>query len=309
MRILKTFTSKHFKIKKISNGIYAAIDQLGGGSFSNSGIIDLGDQTIIFDTFNTPQAAKDLRDAAEVLIGKQITYVINSHWHGDHIRGNQIFEDCHILATQKTKELMDAIHPERIQQQQNTIEQLTSYILTLEGECEKEDNEEKKQLLIQKISQLKEIEHTLPSLRLVTPSVTFTENYTLKGTRREIQVVSFGGGHTSSDLFLYLPQDNLIFAGDLLTVQNHPFLRDGNPEEWVSIIDKMVTLSFDKIVPGHGVIGSKTDLIILKEYILKLIEFGRNKDEALKEEIQQFYHDWNAGEILQMNFEYMLSRS
>ena len=59
--------SKHFHVNLLCEGIYAVIHREGGWAMSNSGIIDLGDRTVIFDTFLTPQAATDLRLIAEAL--------------------------------------------------------------------------------------------------------------------------------------------------------------------------------------------------------------------------------------------------
>ena len=70
--------SKHFRLKQLVDGVYAAIHTDGGGAFGNAGIIDLGDRTLIYDTFFTPQAAEDLRTAAEALTGHPIDIVINS---------------------------------------------------------------------------------------------------------------------------------------------------------------------------------------------------------------------------------------
>jgi cyclase len=84
-------TSRHFQLEQLAEGVYAAIALAGGGSGSNAGMIDLGDRTLVFDTFLTPQAADELRAAAEHLLGRPVAYVINSHWHCDHIQGNQAF--------------------------------------------------------------------------------------------------------------------------------------------------------------------------------------------------------------------------
>jgi glyoxylase-like metal-dependent hydrolase (beta-lactamase superfamily II) len=84
-------TSKHFRLEQLLDGVYAAIGIPGSGSGSNAGIIDLGDRTLVFDTFLTPQAGDDLRAAAEHLTGRPVAAVINSHWHADHIHGNQAF--------------------------------------------------------------------------------------------------------------------------------------------------------------------------------------------------------------------------
>ncbi|MEJ2195139.1 MAG: MBL fold metallo-hydrolase [Ignavibacteriaceae bacterium] len=76
----QSFESDHFRIKKLDEGIYAAISKTGGYAICNSGIVDLGDETLVFDTFISPIAARDLKQAAEVLTGNKVKYVINSHF-------------------------------------------------------------------------------------------------------------------------------------------------------------------------------------------------------------------------------------
>jgi cyclase len=68
--------SKHFAIQKLSDGVYAAIATNGGHAICNAGIIDLGDATLIFDPFMTPEAAKDLQKVSEQLTGHKVKYVI-----------------------------------------------------------------------------------------------------------------------------------------------------------------------------------------------------------------------------------------
>ena len=102
-----TFQSDHFMLETIAEGIYAAIHKDGAGAVGNAGIIDLGDRSLVFDTFLTPVAAEDLRRAAEELTGRNVTLVINSHYHNDHIWGNQVFEPTtEIIATQETNQLI-----------------------------------------------------------------------------------------------------------------------------------------------------------------------------------------------------------
>ena len=84
--------SEHFDLHQLANGVYAAIATPGGAAYSNAGIVDLGDQTLIFDTFETPQAAADLRAAAEALTGHPATGVIISYAHADHWCGNRVFD-------------------------------------------------------------------------------------------------------------------------------------------------------------------------------------------------------------------------
>lgn len=59
LNVIVDFKSKHFEVQQVKDGIFAAIAKDGGGAVGNAGFVDLGDQTIIFDTFNTQQAAED----------------------------------------------------------------------------------------------------------------------------------------------------------------------------------------------------------------------------------------------------------
>src|SRR6185312_4271624 len=96
--------SPYFHLELLSEGVWAAIVERGTGAWGNAGIVALGDGTLVFDTFLTPAAARDLRAAAELLTGQPVTYVVNSHYHMDHIHGNAVFDDAHIIATEKTRE-------------------------------------------------------------------------------------------------------------------------------------------------------------------------------------------------------------
>ena len=106
MEQAENFVSEHFRLETVGRGLVAAIHQESGAAIANAGIIDLGDSTMVFDTFISPAAAKDLRQAAEILTGRPVSYVFNSHYHNDHIRGNQEFPDAQIISTSKTFDLI-----------------------------------------------------------------------------------------------------------------------------------------------------------------------------------------------------------
>ena len=102
-------SSKHFRLEQLADDVYAAIHIDGGAAIGNAGIVDLGNRTLVFDTFFTPQAAHDLRAAAESLTGRAVDAVINSHYHSDHIWGNQAFsQHTDIISTVETRRLIIA---------------------------------------------------------------------------------------------------------------------------------------------------------------------------------------------------------
>lgn len=98
--------SPHFRLEELAQGVYAAIHTPGGDAIGNAGIIDLGDRTVIFDTCQSPLAAADLQRAAVTLCGRPVDYVVNSHWHSDHVLGNAVLADATIIATPTTRLLM-----------------------------------------------------------------------------------------------------------------------------------------------------------------------------------------------------------
>src|SRR5512147_122812 len=95
--------SEHFTYHELADGVWAAIIKPFGLAASNSGIVDLGDCTLIFDTTFSPASAVELRATAERLTGRPVSYVLNSHWHQDHVFGNAIFApEVEIHATART---------------------------------------------------------------------------------------------------------------------------------------------------------------------------------------------------------------
>ena len=105
------FESEYFTLFRLAKSCYAAIEKENTLTGSNAGFVDLGDQIIVFDTFLSIDAAKDLIRAVKEETGKKIDLVINSHVHTDHIIGNQLF-DVPIISTKQTKEAIENSLPE-----------------------------------------------------------------------------------------------------------------------------------------------------------------------------------------------------
>ncbi|MEI5907505.1 MBL fold metallo-hydrolase [Bacillus spongiae] len=292
------FSSKHFTLKKVRDGVYATIAKEGSGSVANAGFVDLGDQVIIFDTFNTQQASDDLRYCAEKIINRPVTLVVNSHWHGDHIRGNQTFKDCAIISSQMTFSKMKDIHPKRINKQKKDIRGISAYRQSLENQLHQSDGDKLKH----QINSLIELEQSLPTLELVLPNQLYYKEITFYGPKRSAKLFTFGGGHSQCDSVLYLPSDKVAFMGDLLFVNCHPtFFQESNPEKWIEILKKIERMDIEVAVPGHGSLGTKKDILTLMNYISHLISKTRkdnNKEEVVMPTI---YNEWTSPEIYQEN--------
>ena len=221
-----SFNSLYFRLEEVADGIYAAIVHGGTGAWGNAAIVDLGERTLVFDTFTTPQAATSLREAAEQLTGRSVDYVINSHHHSDHTLGNQEFEGATIFATDTTFDLMCTKGVAR-------LEKLRAHPVPLE-ELLVEHAQEQDPILLEDtqiyLNEINALSAALPNLTLRLPDITFERRLAFAGSKHTAVLLTFGGGHSPSDAFLYFPDLALAFMGDLVQVGFHPALSDGNPD-------------------------------------------------------------------------------
>ncbi|MCX5973597.1 MAG: hypothetical protein NTU59_02760 [Coprothermobacterota bacterium] len=114
------------------------------------------------------------------------------------------------------------------------------------------------------------------TLRLTLPQLTFEHRLTFHGSRRTAIAIAFDGGHTDSDSILWLPQDHILFAGDLLSCGGHPWMGDGDPLRWVEILERMEALEPVAIVPGHGPMATIGDLAALRRYLMDIDDLLQN---------------------------------
>lgn len=269
--------SAHFHLVPLAPGVWAAAHNDSGYAISNAGIVDLGDRTLIFDTFMTPEAAADLRAAAERLTGRTPTLVVNSHGHNDHIRGNQVFRpEAEIIATPDAFASMRDDEPEQIAyERERAPERLREMEERLAGASPAEASELR---MWRDYYQGMIASHA--GLHTVLPTVTFEKSLTIHGSKRTAELRALSNGHTSDDVVLLLPDDGILFAGDLLFAERHPWLGDGSPRTWAESLRSLHDWGFETIVPGHGPVSSPAALLTLADYIDSLHALVRNHIEA-----------------------------
>ncbi|MNB90714.1 Metallo-beta-lactamase superfamily protein [compost metagenome] len=306
--------SRHFSIKPLAGGIYALIATEQGGAMSNAGIIDMGGFTIIFDTFNTPQAGRDLREAALQLLDQPIGYVVNSHWHGDHVRGNQCFGDVPIVSSGKTRGLILTTQPQWLERMTPLLPQLNADIAAAAAAVKAATDEDTRKLLNVRHSYLLEIRESIETLAVTCPAVTYDKELTIHGSKRSARLLTLGRAHTECDSVLHLADDSIVFAGDAVAVSNHPLLTDGDPEDWMSALETLRNLDAVCIVPGHGPVSSADSITHMQQYISDLLALCQpyigleSKPSAAGIPVPETYMNWDAAAVFERNLEFLLSR-
>jgi glyoxylase-like metal-dependent hydrolase (beta-lactamase superfamily II) len=303
--------SQYFTLQQVAEGVYAAIVVPGTGAWGNAGIVDLGDRTLVFDTFATPRAASDLRVVAEELTGRPVSWVVNSHNHLDHVFGNEVFTEASIVATAKTHELIAVRGPAFIEQAKSSPE----FLDELQAQIDQETDERKRKELAETLGEYRAIHGALSTLKLRLPNLTFEERMVFHGSRRVAHLVSYGGGHTPSDAFLYLPMDKVVFTGDLVQVGFHPMMSQGDPEEWDFYLEQVGRLEVEHLVPGHGPVGNMWDIVRTRQYLTDLQNLtvevhhnGMSLELVDMLPIPTQYSHWESPSTFTANIHYLYER-
>lgn len=248
-----------FELERVVDGVHAAVVTLEGGALGNAAIVDLGDATLVFDTCLTLTAARALRRAAEELTGRPPAYLVNSHFHADHVAGNQVFvPDAIVIATARTRELMRT---------DNFAAGVVTAIPSLERQLPETDDPLRRSFLLENLHAYRAFLAEVDEHQVVLPTVTFDRRLRIHGSARSVELVCHGGGHSPSDSYLHLPEDRVALMGDLLMVGRHAAFPQGDPAQWRRILTRMLELDLDHVVPGHGPVGTLQDVEMNRRYI------------------------------------------
>jgi cyclase len=314
MKELSLYASKHFRLQQVAEGTFAAIATDGGAAISNSGLVDLGGQILVFDTFLTPQAALDLRLAALEILGRAPDLVINSHFHNDHIWGNQVFSpDAPIIASSRTRHL---ITTEGVQELEWYTAKSAERLASLEDQFQKTSDEVQRSQQLMWLGYYRGLVEALPGLAVCLPSMTFADRLEIFGSSQHAELMTFEGAHTGSDAVLYLPEAGVVFMSDLMFVGYHPYLADGDPLQLLKALKELSQIAATRFVPGHGPVGTIADLSLLIEYVEYCMKIAQ---ELVKEGVpyqariaqvpiaEQFQH-WLLPQFFQANLTFLCER-
>jgi glyoxylase-like metal-dependent hydrolase (beta-lactamase superfamily II) len=305
------FESTHFDLEKLADGVYAAIHKLGGGAVCNGGIIDLGGRTVIFDPFLSLGAARDLKTAAEALCSGPITFVVNSHSHSDHVLGNMIFtQDAAIIATEKARQdLMKGVDEYLTMVRETAPKQYES----LKAAYETETDPAAKRNTLLWLGYYESLAKDAPELQIVPPDTTFTEKMVLSGSERTAELIALEHSHSSSDLVLYLPAEEILFTGDVVFYKMHPYVGDSDPYLWIKTLEMLQSWDIKIVVPGHGPVSDASVLSVMADYLVMLDKSARNLlDERISPDfadempIPKAFADWDFGNFYAGSVKFMM---
>lgn len=307
---------EHFEFTTLAVGVYAAIAIEQVGTFGNCGIVDTGDHTIVFDTSESPASALELKITAESLTKRPVDYVIFSHAHPDHVFGAQVFSDrMPIISTLETRLDIQGLD-DYAKDNRQAIDEWVGYLEEQQAKFAAEADEKVRAHLSKSIARIQRTVDDIPTLELRFPTITFDHELVFHGRDRSVALITRGGGHTNSDCYLLLADDRILFAGDLAFFQRQPYMGDCDMAAWLMQIEVLLQFEIDVIVPGHGQVGTKSDLIKEKEYLLTIenmvkegLNAGLEIDRLLNRSLPEPFDQWSVdGRPSEPNVRYLYDR-
>ncbi len=123
----------------------------------------------------------------------------------------------------------------------------------------------------------------IDQIEILKPTITFESEFVITDEENGYRVeIHHAGGHTKDSSLAYFPKEKVVFAGDLMFAESFPWAGDTtcNPDDWVLAFEKILTLDFEHVIPGHGP-------LVGREEIVKHLEFFKELRKIVKESIEK----------------------
>jgi glyoxylase-like metal-dependent hydrolase (beta-lactamase superfamily II) len=268
-------------LERVSEHVYANTQGISGG---NVGIITLNEQVIAVDSqYMLP--GFDFRQSIGTISDNPVTMLLLTHYHRDHVFGNQAFMDCEIVAHRLTKQQM---------------------MMSLNSEWAP-DALQTMMAKLQLDRPLRQHLYESDGLKIVLPTKTFNKQYLLDADSSAIMIHT--GGHTAGSSIVVIPEDKILFAGDIVFVGRFPWAGDptADPDAWIRAFETILELKVDLIIPGHGPLCDNSEITkhllffqTVKSIMLQLIAEGQSMEDII--------HDANYPDFYEPTSDYHLQR-
>lgn len=247
----------------LGNGCYAYLQPDGSWGWSNAGLIADSGEALLVDTLfdlklTRAMLATMLR--AEPRAANPIRTVVNTHSNGDHVFGNELVPGAEIISSAAcAEEMRQDGGSKRLADLKNNAGAM--------GETGK---------FFAEIFAPFEFN----GINVPMPTLTFDGVLERRVGNKTVRLIEVGPAHTRGDVLAYVPEDRVIFTGDILFIEGHPIIWAGPIGNWIKACQLMIELDVETVVPGHGPITDKAGVAAVKSYFEYIEREARKRYEA-----------------------------
>jgi glyoxylase-like metal-dependent hydrolase (beta-lactamase superfamily II) len=212
------------------------------GFMSNAGFVVTADGVVVYDALGTPALGRAMIAAIRRVTAKPIRRIVISHYHADHYYGLQAFRGtgADVWAHRAAKDYLSS-------------------------------GQAADRLAQRRMDLFPWVDETTA---IVVPDLWLDGDTDFRLGGLTFRVLHAEGAHTPEDVMLYVVEDRLLFAGDLLFAGRVPFVGTADSKGWLKAMDKMIAARPAVVVPGHGSASTDVarDLALTRDYLLYLRE-------------------------------------
>lgn len=214
----------------LATDVYACLQEDRGLGTSNSGLINRGGGMVIDTFFDLPHTREMIATYARVW-REPSRRVVNTHYNGDHCWGNQLFPQAEIIGHRLCAEAFGKEQPETMQMLRSAGDSPVPAVAAMAKAL---------------------VDWDFTGIQLTPPTTLFDDRLELELDGIAAHLLHVGPAHTAGDAIVHLPEQGVVFAGDVLFRLCTPIGWEGTFAGWIDALDRIVALAPGVIVPGHG---------------------------------------------------------
>ncbi len=273
----------------LGGGCFAWLQPDGSWGWSNAGLVSSGGESLLVDTLFDLRLTREMLDAmrAATPAAARIDALVNTHANGDHCYGNELVAGAAILASRACAEEMAAVPPALLASLLENAEALGPAGAFLRRVFAPFD---------------------FRAIALTPPTQTFEGRLTHRVGDKTTELIEVGPAHTRGDVIVHVPQDRVVFSGDILFIEGHPVLWEGPVCNWIRACDAILAMDAEAIVPGHGPITDAAGVRRVREYLAyveaearRCFDAGLSVRDACREISLADYDSWGDAERIAVN--------
>jgi len=281
-------------LHQVADGIWAYLQPDGGWGWSNAGLITSGTTALLVDTLFDLRLTHEMLDTMRraTPAAGNIATVVNTHANGDHCYGNAAVNGAEIVGSVACAAEMDVVRPAALGEavrrgaagEGGAAGAFTADIF---GPFD------------------------FDGVDVVPPTRTFTGHLELAvgDDGRIVDLVELGPAHTAGDVIVHVPDDGVVFTGDILFHKGHPVVWAGPVANWICACDRILALDgVEVVVPGHGPLAGLQAVADMKGYFEHLVteaqarfDAGMSAHDAAYDIDMSRYEGWGESERIVIN--------
>ncbi len=241
-----------FDLRKVADGVYAALARPAAAINCNSVIFENARDLLVVDTHSKPSAAAALAAQLRSVTPKPVRYVVNTHFHWDHVQGNPAYRklapNAEIISSTATRLAMAELGPSRLKA---ILDAAPEEIEGLERRRASAKTAQEKARIQRELEETRAFVAEMRGYTFELPDITFDENLIIHDRAHDLHLAYRGRAHTAGDIVVVCPQKKIMATGDLLH-DVLPFIGDGYPREWPLTLRAVAELPSETFIGGHG---------------------------------------------------------